>query len=382
MTNFGSETSASSTADRFGVKLILKKAGLIPKHLLDLFMKKALLSVLVLSLIACESKKQEPSRQRMQGPMMVDGFIVETHSIADRVEVPGSLLPFEETQIRAEVSGRVVYLNVPEGSIVPKGTVLVQLFDQDLRAQLKKLEVQMQIAEKTEERQRELLKINGISQSEYDLSALNVENLKADIETTRISLSKMEIRAPYEGRVGLRNVSLGAYISANDIVCVLRQDRQLKLEFAVPEKYARNIGKGYKVEFKVDAGKGYHQATVIATESSVDQTTRTLKVRAVVVETDPELVPGVFAKVNLQLGRNDKALLVPTQSIIPQARTKILVVSKGGTAKFTPVETGVRDSTYVQIVSGISVGDTIITSGLMGLRPDAKLKITNVNRYK
>jgi membrane fusion protein (multidrug efflux system) len=348
------------------------------------FMRKFMPLAMLLLVIACKSKQQQQpaGRQRAQGPVSVDAFAVEKHTISDEVEVPGSLLPFEETQIRAEVSGRVIYLNIPEGTIVPKGAVLVKLFDEDLQAQLKKLEVQLQIAQKTEERQRQLLSINGIAQSEYDLSALNVENLKADIQTTLISINKMQIRAPYEGRVGLRNVSMGAYISATDIVCVLRQDRQLKLEFAIPERYAKNMSKGYSVQFKVDGGKGYHKATVIATESSVDQMTRTLKVRAGVNEIDPELVPGVFAKVNLQLGKNDNALLIPTQSIIPQARSKVVILSKGGVAKFVPVETGVRDSTYVQITSGVSIGDTVVTSGLMGLRPDSKLQIKDVDRYK
>jgi len=317
---------------------------------------------------------------RVSGPMTVNGFVVQTHTISDNVEVPGSLLPYEETQIRAEMSGRVVELNIPEGSIVAKGTVLVRLFDEDLRAQLKKLEVQLQIAEKNEERLRELLKINGVSQSDYDLSALNVETLKADIETTRISISKMQIRAPYEGRVGLRNVSLGAYISANDVITILRQDNRLKLEFSVPEKYAKNIGKGYVVQFKVDGGSGYHNATVIATESSVEQSTRTLKVRAV-DEIHPELVPGVFAKVNLQLGKNDHALLIPTQSVIPQARNKQVVICRNGVAVFSVVETGVRDSSYVQILKGVNIGDTVITSGLMGLRPDAKLSVTKIDPY-
>jgi membrane fusion protein (multidrug efflux system) len=345
-------------------------------------MRIIILAVTILSVAACSKKQSELGRPRMQGPMMVDGFIVETHVISDKVEVPGSLLPFEETQIKAEVSGRVVQLNIPEGAIVPKGAVLVRLFDEDLLAQLRKLEVQLQIAEKNEERQRELLNIKGISQSDYDLSSLSVENLKADIETTKIAIAKMEIRAPYEGRVGLRNISLGAYLSANDVITVLRQDKQLKLEFSVPEKYVKNITKGYVVQFKVDGGNGYHRATVIATESSVEQTTRTLKVRASVNEIHPELVPGIFAKVNLQLGKNDNAMLVPTQCILPQARNKQVVLCKNGQAQFTVVETGVRDSSFVQIVTGVHVGDTVVTSGLMGLRPEAKLKITKVVRYQ
>lgn len=345
-------------------------------------MRVPVLATLTLLVAACQTKTTEPGRARAIGPMMVNGFVVERHSISDNVEVSGSLHPFEETQIRAEVSGRVVQLNIPEGSLVSKGTILVRLFDEDLRAILRKLEVQLQIAEKNEERQRELLKISGISQADYDLSTLKVEDLKADIETSRISIAKMQIRAPYEGRVGLRNVSLGAYLSPNDIITVLRQDKQLKLEFSVPEKYAKNINNGDVVQFRVDGGNAFHRATIIATESSVEQTTRTLKVKALVNEFHSELVPGIFAKVNLQLGKNDFAMLIPTQSIIPQARFKQVVISKNGIARFSIVETGVRDSSFVQILKGVQVGDTIVTSGLMGLRPEARLVITKVDTYK
>jgi len=313
---------------------------------------------------------------------MVDGFVVKPRSISEKIEVPGSLLPFEETPIRAEVGGRIVQLNIQEGTQVEAGTLLVKLFDKDLQASLRKLEVQLQIKEKTEERSAELLKINGISQQDYDLSALDVENLKADIETTKIAISKTEIRAPYRGRVGLRAVSLGSYIAPADIITTLRQVDKLKLEFSIPEKYAKEIVKGYVVSFMVDGGKDSHRATVIATENSVDQNTRTLKVRAVVNESHRELVPGVFAKVNLQLGKDDEALLVPTQSIIPTARDKQVILLRKDSASYTVVETGIRDSAFVQIVKGLKVGDTVITTGLMAIRPNAKIKVTRVSSQK
>jgi membrane fusion protein (multidrug efflux system) len=341
-----------------------------------------LLILMPLFFLSCKQKKQEASaagRPRQQGPISVDGFIVKTSAVSEDVQVPGTLLPFEETQIRAEVGGRIVKLNITEGSVVQKGTLLVKLFDQDLQAQLRKLEVQLKIKEKTEERNRELLKINGISQQDYDLSTLDVENLHADIESTKIAISKTEIRAPYTGKLGLKNVSLGSYISPQDIVTAIRQVDQLKLEFAVPEKYAREIGKGYSVSFKVDGGKKDHKATVIATENNVDQNTRTLKIRALVKGDNPELVPGVFAKVNLQLGSNDKALLVPSQAIIPTAKNKQLIVLRRDSVIFTVVETGIRDSAFVQVLNGIQVGDTVITTGLMAIRPNSKVRVTKVS---
>ncbi len=329
---------------------------------------------------SCNSKKGAgvAAGRRTQGPIMVDGYVVRQSSISEKIEVPGSLLPFEETQIRAEVPGRIIQLNIREGTNVSKGTLMVKLFDKDLQAQLRKLEVQLQIREKTQERSAELLAINGISQQDYDLSELDVENLRADMETTKIAISRTEIRAPYDGRVGLRNISLGSYISPTDIITTLRQVDQLKLEFSVPEKYAKEIVNGYKVSFKVDGGNQYHSATVIATENSVDQNTRTLRVRALVNERHKELVPGVFAKVNLQLSKSDRALLVPSQAVIPAARNKQVILLRKDSASYAVVETGIRDSAFVQILSGVKVGDTVITTGLMAIRPNSKVKVTRV----
>lgn len=329
----------------------------------------------------CNEKKDTAAAtgRPRQGPVSVDAFVVKKSSISEDVQIPGSLMPFEETQIRAEVGGRIVELNIREGTRVEKGTLLVKLFDGDLQAQLRKLKVQLKIAAKTEERNRELLAINGISQQEYDLSTLGVENLRADIETTQIAISKTAIRAPYTGKVGLRNISLGSYISPSDIICTIRQVDKLKLEFSVPEKYAREIGQGYEIRFKVDGGQADHTAVVMATESSVDQNTRTLKVRAVVDGDNKELVPGIFAKVNLQLGQDSSALLVPSQAVLPTARNKQVIVLRKDSASFTVVETGIRDSAYVQILNGLQEGDTVITTGLMAIRPNAKVKVVRVN---
>lgn len=329
---------------------------------------------------SCKSKKNEPvtGRPRQQGTLLVDAFRVQISSVSENVEVPGTLFPYEETQIRAEVGGRIVSLNIEEGSAVSKGTLLVKIFDQDLQAQLRKLQVQIKINQKTVERNRELLKINAISQQDYDLSSLNVENLRADMEAVKIAISKTDIRAPYNGRLGLRNISLGSYISPSDIVATIRQVDQLKLEFSIPEKYAKEIRRGYAVKFKVDGGTQEHRANVIATENNVDQTTRTLKIRAVITDNHPELIPGIFAKVNLQLGKDNNALKIPTQAIIPNVRNKQVIVLRKDSVHFTIVETGIRDSAFVQILSGLMEGDTVITTGLMAIRPTTKVKVAKV----
>ena len=334
-----------------------------------------------LFLISCKEKSksnESPAVPRGNVAIQAEGFIVKERPLSENIEVPGSLLPFEETDIRSEIPGRLVQLNIPEGSSVKAGFLLAKLFDGDLQAQLRKLQVQLEISTKTAERQKELLTINGISQQEYDLSELQVNNLKADIELVKVNIVKTEIRAPYDGRIGLKNISLGAYVTPTDIITSIRQVNQLKLEFTIPEKYSEGMKRGQLVNFTVSGTSQKFTSSVIATETSIEATTRTLRVRAVVKGNNPSLVPGNFAKISLQMGKNERALIVPTQAIIPQARNKNAVVYNNGTAKFIPVITGIRDSSYIQIIDGLKAGDTVIITALLAIRPDSKIILNKV----
>jgi membrane fusion protein (multidrug efflux system) len=331
--------------------------------------------------VGCKEKKQSvlpQGGQRSQSAMTVVGYIVKTGPVSEPIQLPGSLLPMEETQIQAEVSGRVVSHSIKEGAYVNKGALLVKLFDGDLQAQLKKLQVQLQIAEKTEERNKELLKISGISQQDYDLSFLQVSNINADIELLRTNIVKTEIRAPFSGKIGFRNISDGAYITPATIITSLRQLSQMKLQFSVPEKYTSKIRIGQTISFSTEGSSRKFIARVYATESTVSETTRGLNVRCMVQQNDAALVPGSFAKVDMDFARNDNAVLVPSQAILPQARGKKLIVYRDGIATFVDVQTGIRDSANIEIVSGVVPGDTIITTGLLGLKPDAKVKLSKV----
>lgn len=310
--------------------------------------------------------------------MMVIGYIVKTGTVSEPLQLAGSLLPLEETEIHTEVSGRVVGLYINEGASVNKGTLLVKLFDGDLQAQLKKLEVQFQIAQKTEERNNELLKLNGISQQDYDLSFLQVSNIKADIELMKTNISKTEIRAPFNGKIGFRNISTGAYLTPATVITTIRQVNQLKLQFSVPEKYTSKIKLGQLISFSTAGSAKKFIAKVYATESTVSETTRGMNVRCLVQQGDASLVAGAFAKVDMDFAKNDNAILVPSQAILPQARGKKLILYKDGIAKFVDVQTGIRDSANIEIINGVTPGDTIVTTGLLGLRPDAKIKLSKV----
>jgi len=347
--------------------------------------KQIVLVFFALVLFACGSSSSKEDKPSGAGgarpgniPVQAEAYVVKTRVMSEDLEVPGTLLPFEETEIRPEISGRLVALNIKEGTFVRKGTLLAKLFDGDLQAQLQKLQVQLQISEKTVERYKELLKIQGISQQEYDLAELQVNNLKADMDVVRVDIGRTQIHAPYSGKVGLRNVSMGAYVSPTTVLTTLRKVDQLKVSFTVPEKYSALMKNGNTVKLNMEGINQKFTATIIATENSIEANTRTLKVLAMVNAGNTPLVPGAFAKVNLQMGKNNEAIVVPTQSIIPQARNKKVLVYSNGQAKSVVVETGIRDSSYVQIESGLNVGDTVLTTGLLAVRPDSKVKLTKV----
>lgn len=337
-------------------------------------------ALLLVLFIACNEKKEtkKTTDGSKMGPLSVEGMVVKPTSLSEGIEVAGSILPFELTEIRPEISGRIIQINFTEGGFVQKNTLLVKLFDGDLQAQLKKLQVQLMIAEKTEERQRELLKINGISQQDYDLSLLQVNNIKADIELTQVNIAKTEIRAPYSGRMGLRSISPGAYITPATVITSISQLDKKKISFSVPEKYSSDIKPGMKISFMIEGIDDQENGTILASESVVESNTRNLKVLATINDGSQKLVPGTFAKVSLTLSQNNDAVIVPTQCIIPNARTKQVVVFRDGKPEFTTVTTGIRGAETIQITSGIKTGDTVITTGLLFIRKDSKLKISKL----
>lgn len=306
------------------------------------------------------------------------GYVVKPQNLENGIMASGTLLANEEVELHADASGKIVELNLNEGAPVAKGTLLVKLFDADLQAQLKKLDSQKQTAEKTEQRLKQLLAINGIGQGEYDVAATQLSGILADMEYTRAQISKTEIRAPFNGVVGLKSVSLGAYVSPTIPIATLQQIDQLKVDFTIPEKYSSTVAKGDALKFTVDGYTQTFTAKVFAIEPRVDESTRTIKVRAMAQNSGAKLFPGAFAKIDLGLKSIEGALMVPTQCVIPGARSKSVIVVKDGKANFTKVETGIRNETSIQITSGIEVGDTIVATALMYVKPNSGVKVVKV----
>jgi membrane fusion protein, multidrug efflux system len=349
-----------------------------------MFWKFICSSFFLISIISCKSKSTEkkttPTTQqgRQQQPQKVDAVIVAPQKITESIEVPGTLTASESTEIHPEVSGRLTMLNVREGAYIGKGSVIAKLYDADLQAQLKKLQAQLNIANQTANRLSQLLNIQGISRQDYDMAVLNANNIRADIEIAKTNIARTVVRSPFSGKLGLKEISVGAYVTPQIVIAVIKKTSDLKLDFTIPEKYISEAKPGKMVFFTVAGSDIRHTAKIMATESGITENSRSLNIRSTVVGNDPSLVPGAFANVMLDFAPDYTALMVPTQAVIPQARGKKLIVYRHGIAKFMDVTTGVRDSANVQILSGINAGDTIVTTGLMSVKPESKILIKNI----
>jgi len=347
----------------------------------NIFYLLLILCIVISTGCSSKNKKEETNSKVQTGPPpppRVDGYVVKVIPIADKLELPGSIIANESTEIHPEISGRMTYLYAAEGKAVGRGTLLAKIYDGDLRAQLNKLSVQLRVQEQTAKRYQELLKINGVSQQEYDMIALQSNNIRADMAIVRSNIMRTEIRAPFSGILGLKMVSPGAYITPQTVLTTLRQTNQLKLDFTLPEKFTVQLRPGQLVSFTSEGNDKIYNAKVIATESGISEASRSLNIRAQVINNDGKLLPGSFARVNIGFEPDADAIMIPSQAIVPQARGKKVIVYRGGTISFEDVTTGIRDSAMVQITNGLKVGDTIITTGLMSLKPKGKVVLGKI----
>lgn len=308
---------------------------------------------------------------------IVDVIVVSPRPIKNEIEANGSVVANEYVELHPEISGRIVYLNVPEGAQVAKGTVIARINDADLQATLAKSKAQLDLFQKTEERERKLLEINGINQADYDLAVSNINSTKADIDYTQAQLDKTIIRAPFDGVVGLRQVSPGAYVTPANIIATVQQLDKTKVDFTIPEQYSYVVRKGSLVDVQIDAvANTRRKGLVVATEPQINLSSRNLKVRALLQ--DGVGHPGSFVKVFLNAGIDKRAIMVPTNCIIPEDRNNQVILVKGGKAKVVNVETGVREASNIEITKGINPGDTVIVTGVLFARPDATVQIRSV----
>jgi len=311
-------------------------------------------------------------------PQKVTGYIARSENIPMTLESSATLLAWNEVLLMPETGGRITQINITEGAKVAQGQLLIALYDEDLKAQVKKQELQTEIAKTNVKRLKELVKINGVSQQELDNAENQFNNIQSDLNLITANLRKTKILAPFSGTIGLTNASLGSFATPGTSVASLQQMDQLKVEFAIPEKYTRLLQIGDRVKFTIESQRDTFAALVYAFEPKIDPASRTLKVRARFDNLKAALLPGTFAKAELRLREIKGAILIPTQSVIPETRGKKVVVFRNGIVEFVKVVTGIRNQDKVQIISGVKAGDTILTSGLMFVKPKAEVILTSV----
>jgi len=320
--------------------------------------------------------KMAPAGKGGPQTLMASGFVVEYSKLSNDLSANGNILAQDEVQLQPEVSGRVTYLNIKEGAVVSKGTLLLKINDADLQAQVAKLKTQIKIAQSNLTRLDELLKIKGVSQAEYDAADNILNNINADIQLLNVQIAKTELRAPFTGKLGLRNISLGAYVSSATVVVSLQNVSQLKMDISVPEKYAGIIQIGDVMQCNVAGIDAPFAAKVIALEPSIDEMTRNLKIRAVIQNPNSKLVPGAYVKVQLKLKEQPNAIMIPSNTVIPDDRAMKIVIADSSKAKFVAIEIGTRTEKEVQVISGLKPGDTVLTTGLLQVKPGMTVKFT------
>jgi membrane fusion protein (multidrug efflux system) len=327
----------------------------------------------ILFLVACSEKPKGPDKFNPNAPVSVDITIAENQPVEKGVEVNGTIVANNYVELRPETSGRITFLQVPEGKVVQAGTVIAKLNDADLQAQLAKAKVNLDLAVINEQRNKQLLAVKGINQSDYDVSLQQVKSIQADIAYTQSLIDKTIVKAPFTGQIGLRQVSVGAFVSTTTTIATLQSTNQLKMDFTIPEIYASYVSVGKKVNISTASNAANKvPATITAIEPQINTTSRNLKIRT---SFQGKVLPGAFAKVYLSENNPKPSIMVPSNVIIPDSKTKQIVIVKNGIAKFIPVETGYRTQTAVEITKGLKVGDSVIVAGMLFVKEGSKLKI-------
>ncbi len=311
-------------------------------------------------------------------PLRVSGYIIVPEYIRDELRAPGTLLPDEEVDLAFETSGKVVGIFFQEGSYVAAGDLLAKMNDRHLQAQLQKLEAQQRLLVERVFRQRSLLDRDAISQEAYDQVITEMESLEADIELLTARIAETEVRAPFDGVVGLRHLSVGSYASPNTRLANLVRLSPLKIEFSVPERYAGQVFPGFPVVFSIDGFLEPMHAEVYAVNPVVDERTRTIRMRALYDNPDGVLNPGRFASVSLTIDESDQAITIPSEALIPEMEGDRVFIYRAGLARAVYVQTGIRTADRVQILDGLSFGDTLLTSGVLQLRHQLPVALDNL----
>lgn len=347
------------------------------KHIIYLLIA-IVLGGMIFYRISVNNAKNDDGGKGKEGdkkPSKVSGIVLKPQVFSDNLTLSGSIEANEQIEVRTEVSGIVESINFQEGSYVSKGQQLFKINDVELRAQLLQARTKQSLASENERRAKLLLQKEAISQEEYDIASADFRSAQAQTQLIQAQIAKTSVKAPFSGKIGLRYISKGTYVTPTTVVANLVNTNQVKITFSIPEKYAAQMKLNTSLLFTISSSKEKYMAKVYAIEPEIEETTRTLKMRAIAQNPNGKLIPGTFANISLPLDKINDALLVPTEALIPVQNGKKVFVSVNGKAKEIMVETGARTDKDVLVLTGLKAGDTLLTTGVMTLKDDSPVKV-------
>jgi membrane fusion protein (multidrug efflux system) len=348
----------------------------IPRKGVGVLAAFAIIAVLAVPKILELRRSSAPSASApAKRTLRVKSHRVDAGLLTERLATTGTVRANEEVELVSEISGKISSIHFEEGSRVTRGQLLLKIDDSELLAEQQRALHRVQLAERAEARQKQLLDDGVISSETYDVALGELNVLRAELQLIEAQLVKTEIRAPFSGVIGLRWVSPGSYLSSQTRIASLNDLDPVKLDFTVPERYSALMRVGDSISFAVEGFDRTFPGKIYALEPSIDAATRSLRVRARCPNSDGALVPGAFANVDLVLRSVPDALTVPSIAVIPELGGKKVFVYEDGIAQPRPVETGIRSNTAVQITGGLTEGDIVIVSGLLQMRPGLEVEI-------
>ncbi|HPE72331.1 MAG TPA: efflux RND transporter periplasmic adaptor subunit [Candidatus Competibacter sp.] len=300
-----------------------------------------------------------------------------THATLNvEVTAVGTLRADETVMVRPEIAGRVETIHFREGQKIRQGEPLVTLDQEEYQAQLASSAAQLALEQSSYRRLQDMDRQQLASQQNLDEAKAKLDTARAQQELNRVRLSKTVIRAPFDGMIGLRKISPGAYVKPGDDIVALESLGAMKLDFRVPETYLARLAVDQRLAARVDAyPEQRFEGTIYAIEPALDEETRTVLLRARLPNPDNKLRPGLFARVSLILERRENTLVVPEQAIVPVGQTTFVYRVADGKAVMTPVKLGLRRPGLVEILEGLSAGDLVVTDGQLKIRDGAAVQV-------
>lgn len=353
-------------------------------------MKKRITILIIIAVIVClalikiffysgSEAEGSPRSRNTEKVVPANLMILKSSAFSRKIVTNGSVLAAEEVELRPEISGRITGIFFKEGEYCSKGKLLVKINDAELQAQLKKAEARKKILEDREYRQRMLLEKKATAQEVYDAALNDLQSIISDIELLHAQIDKTEIKAPFNGIVGIRYVSEGGIVNSSSKIALFQQIDKIKIDFSIPGKYFNSVKIGDRITYTISGNNTKYPAVIAAIEQKLDQTSRTVTIRSVGANSNRIIPAGAFASVEITLSENVKTFSIPADAILADVKGNIVWLYRNGLAVPEFVEILDRDVSNVRISAGLKEGDTVIVSSLIRLRPGVNIKPTQIN---